>query len=228
LLGRVRCPRSPASLLLWGPPTSRLLRPPLRSSLAARPTSGRALLLSRPQVHPRPTARRRFLVRLPVGLNHPRKGETLPGCWVVLWIRAAVCDPAKRAPASPLAAAALLPSGGTTPWALGNRKFRGCTHAARVLVRLRIIRGHRCPRSKAHYRPAGLGSCRAGRSPLDDSSEFHESPHDSFLSDQPCLVAPSPSPSPRRFARHRRRPVCRFDPAGASGHMGDILDRAHG
>ena len=36
------------------------------------------------------------------------------------------------------------------------------------------------------------GSALAGRDlhPLDDCSEFPKSPHDSFLSDQLCLVAP--------------------------------------
>src|SRR5688500_905617 len=165
LLGRVRCLPFPDVIAPIGPSDSS------PSSAAApvvprkRPTSGRALLLCRPQVHPLPAARRRFLSRLPVPPVLPEEGRGLPGRWVVLLKRAAVRDPAEHLAAWPLVATTLLPSGTTSPWALGNHQFRGWTHAARVLARLRIIRRHRCPRSKARYRPAGLGFGWAGFAP---------------------------------------------------------------
>ena len=74
--------------------------------------------------------------------------------------------PPSAPPSCPcVATTTLLPSGDSSPWALGNQQFRGCAHTAHVLAHLRIIPGHRCPRSKARYRPAGLGSCRTGFAP---------------------------------------------------------------
>lgn len=85
MLGRVRMPlRSPTSSLLLGPPTSHLLRPPLWSPSLRGPPQVEVLLLNRPPAHPGADGASEILVRLPVGLNYPRKGETLPGHWVVL------------------------------------------------------------------------------------------------------------------------------------------------
>jgi hypothetical protein len=83
-----------------------------------------------------------ILVRLPVGLFFfPEEGRGLPGYWVVLLLRAVVRDPAEHAVSlALLSVTALLPSESTSPWALGNQSFRGCTHTARILAYLRIIR----------------------------------------------------------------------------------------
>jgi hypothetical protein len=126
--GRVATP-SPPSSLLHGPPTPLALRPSLRF-----PSLG-------------PTA----------GHSPPAEDRGLPGCWAVLFLRAAAHHPAGRAAPSPtFAETALLPSGSCTPWASGTRLFQGCTargpHA-------------RCP---THQRPryrrrckGSLPACRA-------------------------------------------------------------------
>jgi len=136
LLGRVRVPlRSPTSSLLLGPPTSHLLRPPLWSPSLRGPPQVEVLLLNRPSVHLGADGASEIAVRLPVGLNSPRKGEALPGCWVVPLERAAVCDPAERTLTSPLSVMALLPSGHVDP--LGARKLavsRLCSRGPRPCV----------------------------------------------------------------------------------------------
>jgi hypothetical protein len=67
--------------------------------------------------------------------------------------------------------------------------FRGCTPTARAFARLRIAGAVADPGARL---ATGLpGWALAGRDshPLDDFSEFRESPHGSFLSDQGRLVA---------------------------------------
>ena len=182
-----------------------------RPSLRGPPRVG-CFFCTGPRVHPRPAARRRFLPGSPLRLCCPRKGEALPGHWVVLWIRAAVLDPAERVATSPSCRwrRCCLPDKRFLGRS-GTAMFRGCAHAARVLVYLRIIREHRCFRSKAHYRLAGLRPGLTGFLPAGRLIGISESPHGSFLSDQPRLVAPFAFAfaSHSRAERWRRTPRIR-------------------
>jgi len=132
-----------------------------------------------------------ILVRLPVGLDYPRKGETLPGHWVVLLGRAAVSDPAERATTSPMPVAALLPSGHLIPWAFGKTVSRLYSRGPR-------------PRAPTHHpgtslppEQGSLPACRVGlwpgrlRTCWTTTRNFMNYRMVSILSDQPSLVAPS-------------------------------------
>lgn len=102
-----------------------------------------------------------------------RRGQGLPGCWIVLFVRAVDCDPAGCTVSSPhRSATALLPSGLSTPWASGIGQFRGSTsHGPRVRVPTHRRAGYP-PRRKARYRPAGLALIGRASHPLDDSPNF--------------------------------------------------------
>jgi len=153
---------------------------------------GWALLLCQPSVHPRPSACRRFLRRLPGSLCLPEEGRDSPR---FLGHPLVAC----RGP-RPRRARRFL--------ALVLRRRRCCLQETRVLGRSEtnsFVAVLTRPTSSRAYASSldiaahgarlatGLpGSALAGRvsHPLDDFSKFPESPHDSFLYDQPCLVAP--------------------------------------
>ena len=156
----------------------------------------------------------------PLACVCPRKGEALPGYWVVLLSRAVVRDPAKRIAVSPMVDGLAVAFRVYDP--LGAWKppvSRLCSHGP-------------CLRVPTHRRWASLpsgarlatglpGSALAGRvsHPLDDFSEFHESPHD-FIPFRPAL--PGRTVSEFVWDTREAEGVC------ASGKMGDVLDRAHG
>jgi len=161
-------------------------------SLAARPTPGRGAS-SEPAIG---APRCQWRVGdswsgSPFGLNYPRKGEALPGHWVVLLERAAVSDPAERATTSPIPVAALLPSGHLIPWARGKTVSRLYSRGPR-------------PRAPTHHpgtslppKQGSLPACRVGlwpgrfRTCWTTVRNFMNYRMVSILSDQPSLVAPS-------------------------------------
>jgi hypothetical protein len=121
----------------------------------------------------------------------PRKGEALPGYWVVLLIRAVVRDPAERA--------ALLPPGENVAAAFRNHDSLGAReppvsglHPHGPYPRVPTHHPECIAAPRARLATGLLGSALTGQALhlLDDFSDFPESPHDSLLSDQPCLVAP--------------------------------------
>ena len=148
---------------------------------------GWALLLSRPRVHPDPWRVGDSCAGSPLACVCPRKGEALPGYWVVLLSRALVSDPAERA--------AILPFADCDAAAFGTHDSLGARKP--TVSRLYSHGPHLCV--PTHRRETSLppgarlatglpGSTLAGRvsHPLDDFSEFHELPH-VFIPFRPAL-----------------------------------------
>jgi hypothetical protein len=218
LLGRVRAPaRSPTSQLVCSPPTPSFPSASAPVVPCLRPTSLRALLLCR---HRRPAARatrehaarRRWVIGSPWAGLFTRRNEGLPGFWAVLFVRAAVEDPAGCDPllAHDAEAAEAFRRSNT----LGTRNgiaFVAAWPAAHTLVYLRIaapVTGH------AARLTTGLGGLtpdRAGFAPAGRRTGFHEVIA-FFNPPRPaCLVASGPlilSPSQFRSSPSRlnRRP----------------------
>jgi len=118
-----------------------------------------------------------ILVRLPVGLDYPRKGETLPGHWVVLLGRAAVSDPAERALTSPMPVVALLPSGHLIPWAFGKTVSRLYSRGPHPRVPTHHPGNIAAPEARLATGLPGWALAGQVSHLLDDGSEFHELPH---------------------------------------------------
>ena len=148
---------------------------------------GWALLLSRPRVHPDPWRVGDSCAGSPLACVCPRKGEALPGYWVVLLSRAVVNDPAERAAVLPIADCVAVAFG--THQSLGARKptvSRLCSRGPRLRAPTHRPRASLPPGARL---ATGLpGSTLAGRvsHPLDDFSEFHELPH-VFIPFRPAL-----------------------------------------
>ncbi len=184
LLGRVRAPsRSPTSLLVCSPPTPSF--PSASADVAPRlqlllgPTSSRALVLCRRR---RPAAcasrehaaRRRWIVGSPRAGLFTRRSEGLPGFWAVLFVRAAVEDPAGCGPrlAHGAEAAVAFAQNNT----LGTRDgiaFVAAWPAAHTLACLRIAA---CVTARAARLATGLGGLtpdRTGFAPAGRRIGFH-------------------------------------------------------
>jgi hypothetical protein len=179
LLGRVRVPtvprrlRSYSALRLPRSPWSRLWACPSSRGL---PGCGRFFCAGRALSRSAHGASEILLIALaPRRPDNPRRNEGLPGYWAVLFDRAAVQDPARRAPyhaQSP--PGALPPSRSGYLSAPGTSAISGQPSAAQSLARLRIAAPVTERRRKARYRPAGLGFGRAGFAPAGRLTEFRE------------------------------------------------------
>jgi len=169
LLGRVRMPlRSPTSTLLCSPPTPSSPSAAAPVSPRQRPTSVRSTCSSPPHRRLRLPVQRRghFYPGSPSAGSLPRRNESLPGAWAILFVRAVVLDPAGcNRPSPALGALAVAFKLFNTLGTRESDSFRGCTtHGphARVPTHRRV--GYPA-RRKARYRPGGLTLGRAGFAP---------------------------------------------------------------
>jgi len=186
-LGRVRAPpRSPTSSLLRSPPTpsphrSRLRFPSSATYLEAEARSSP----HRGCLHQR-AACRRVVTGSPSHRLCSRREEGLPGCWAVLFVRAASQPPrrVRRCPSpwrsvstSFLSATSLQPSGLNTPWAPGIRISRlESPRPTRSRVYASAIPS---PRSPQDSLPTCWARALVGRAshPLDSEPSFMTSSH---------------------------------------------------
>ena len=163
-----------------------------------RPTSVWRLILcgttsvasaGRARLHGR-AARRREVTGSPWHRFEPRKIVGLPGCWVVLLLRAVVVHPTECPLPSPVRGEnGCNLQAQVDPRHSEHTTFRGCIPTAHVLACLRIADGIAAAVARLATGWAGSPFAGRGSHPLDDDSEFREAIACLLLSDQPCLVA---------------------------------------
>ena len=114
----------------------------------------------------------------------------LPGCWVVLLLRAVVVHPTECPLPSPVRGEnGCNLQAQVDPRHSEHTTFRGCIPTAHVLACLRIADGIAAAVARLATGWAGSPFAGRGSHPLDDDSEFREAIACLLLSDQPCLVA---------------------------------------
>jgi len=134
------------------------------------------------------------------GLRQPRPNRGQPGVSQVTGSSSSnvprSTTPPRETPPRPLAVT--LPAAFRVAEPLGfpeRGRFRGCYHAAHLLVCLRINRPITGATARLTTDLPGWALVGRDSHPQDDKPNFMKSSHDSLLSDQHCLVATSDLPT---------------------------------